>query len=270
MSPTQSRFFFAGFTLVMSFVVINAHRQTPRVATAVSASAVSATAPAARPLAATTAATTAVLAPVGEPRGKSAEDSGLPDAKTQGPHAAQEPIKLAAVGEPVRIPTRLPNAAMVGQLPLPSVVDADVETIRRLQKDLVDAGYGPLVVNGAAGPLTRAAVMAFEYDHAMALTGEASERILKRLAAVGGPAQPAEPDQRRISTQEAEQVVLIVQKSLQSLGTSLTVDGRLGPETEAAIRSFETAHGLKVTGRVSAGLFGVLGRAVARSRGDGG
>ena len=57
----------------------------------------------------------------------------------------------------------------------------DAETVRAIQRELKLRGYGPVPVNGTIGLATRAAIMAFEHDHGMALSAEASERLLKRI-----------------------------------------------------------------------------------------
>ena len=41
-----------------------------------------------------------------------------------------------------------------------------------------------------------------------------------------------------------------VQQSLNSNGAALTVDGKWGPKTAAAVKDFQKAHGLKPTGRL--------------------
>jgi peptidoglycan hydrolase-like protein with peptidoglycan-binding domain len=40
------------------------------------------------------------------------------------------------------------------------------------------------------------------------------------------------------------------QTALNKQGANLTVDGRLGPKTREAIKTFQTAHGLKATGKL--------------------
>jgi peptidoglycan hydrolase-like protein with peptidoglycan-binding domain len=41
-----------------------------------------------------------------------------------------------------------------------------------------------------------------------------------------------------------------LQTALNANGAQLTVDGKMGPKTSAAVTSFQQAHGLKVTGRI--------------------
>jgi peptidoglycan hydrolase-like protein with peptidoglycan-binding domain len=41
-----------------------------------------------------------------------------------------------------------------------------------------------------------------------------------------------------------------VQQSLNSNGAALTVDGKWGPKTTAAVKDFQKAHGLKATGHL--------------------
>jgi peptidoglycan hydrolase-like protein with peptidoglycan-binding domain len=62
-------------------------------------------------------------------------------------------------------------------------------------------------------------------------------------------------------------VVRTVQHSLTTLGYEPgRIDGRIGDDTERAIRAFESALNVQQTGRVSAELFSLLARAMgARS-----
>jgi peptidoglycan hydrolase-like protein with peptidoglycan-binding domain len=41
-----------------------------------------------------------------------------------------------------------------------------------------------------------------------------------------------------------------LQTALNANGATLTVDGKMGPQTSAALTAFQQAHGLKVTGRI--------------------
>jgi len=48
----------------------------------------------------------------------------------------------------------------------------------------------------------------------------------------------------------AHKRVANVQQALNTAGAKLTVDGKWGPRTEAALKQFQQQHGLKVTGRL--------------------
>jgi len=49
------------------------------------------------------------------------------------------------------------------------------------------------------------------------------------------------------------------QEALNKQGATLTVDGKSGPETRAAIEAFQKAHGLKATGRLNKPTRAALG-----------
>src|SRR5215831_5952406 len=138
----------------------------------------------------------------------------------------------------------------------------DAETVRAIQRELKLHGYGPVPVNGTMGLATRAAIMAFEHDHGMALSAEASERLLKRI--VLGAAEPADATRvadRGASARTAE-VIRSVQQWLAALGYQPgQTDGRLGEETVTAIREFEVDKGMVPRGRISAELVGRLNEA---------
>jgi hypothetical protein len=147
----------------------------------------------------------------------------------------------------------------------PSQIDAmaagpdevtDAETVRAIQRELKQRGYGPVPFDGAIGLVMRAAIMAFEHDHGMALTGEASERLLKHM--VLGAVEPANVSHTgvdRVASAHAVEVIRSVQQRLAALGYAPGhVDGRLGEETVKAIREFEMDKGMVPRGRVSAEL----------------
>ncbi|MEP3280159.1 MAG: peptidoglycan-binding domain-containing protein [Stappiaceae bacterium] len=58
--------------------------------------------------------------------------------------------------------------------------------IRLLQQTLADMGYGPLKVDGVMGSQTSSAIQRFELDRGMPITGEPSDRLIKKLKSVGG------------------------------------------------------------------------------------
>src|SRR5439155_6364021 len=95
----------------------------------------------------------------------------------------------------------------------------------------------------------------------MALSGEASDRLLERILL--GAAEPARadgsgaggPGAAKVRSGHAEQVIRSVQQWLAALGYQPgRIDGRPGEETVKAIRDFEMDKGLVPRGRVSAEL----------------
>jgi peptidoglycan hydrolase-like protein with peptidoglycan-binding domain len=133
---------------------------------------------------------------------------------------------------------------------------AGPDTIRAIQRELRQRGYGNLVSDGTLRPPTRAAIMAYEYDNGLVLTGQASEGLLTRILFGGSPA--AEPA-GKVGSAEAVELVRFVQQSLAALGYQPgPADGQLKAETVRAIREFEMDKGLVPKGRVSAELMAQL------------
>ncbi len=143
----------------------------------------------------------------------------------------------------------------------PPLSESDKDLVAAIKLELKSRGYG---VGDSPADLdlqARAAIIAFEADQNLRLTGEASEPLLHRLllggsgheAPGGGPPAP-----------RAAEVIRSVQASLRRSGhAQVAVDGRMSPETAEAIRTFERSQGMKITGRVSGDLVAKL-RHVAR------
>ena len=161
----------------------------------------------------------------------------------------------------LRIARFAPDLGKIDPAPGEPDDSADAETIRAIQRELKLRGYGPVPGDGVIGLTTRAAIMAFEHDHAMALSGEASERLLKRiLLGAADPAGADIPGAGRVGSNNAEQVIRSVQQWLAALGYQPgRIDGRPGEETVRAIRDFEMDKGLVPRGRISAELVVRLG-----------
>jgi peptidoglycan hydrolase-like protein with peptidoglycan-binding domain len=130
--------------------------------------------------------------------------------------------------------------------------EGDIEAVRSIQRELKRRGYGPLVTDGIMRPASRAAVMAFEHEHRLPLTGEATQALLKHLVFGVSPAvQTAGGPQ--VQSAHAAPLVRDVQRLLAARGYRPgAIDGRLSAETVRAIRVFETDHGLEPKGRISA------------------
>ena len=70
----------------------------------------------------------------------------------------------------LRIARFAPDPGKIDPAPAGPDDTADAETIRAIQRELKLRGYGPVAGDGAMGLTTRAAIMAFEHDHGMALS----------------------------------------------------------------------------------------------------
>src|SRR6185369_9761772 len=95
-----------------------------------------------------------------------------------------------------------PDSAVLDELPAASEpAEENSETIRAIQRELRQREYGLLVSDGVMRPVTRAAIMAYEHDQGLPLTGEANEALLKRLLlGVSLTADPPVATARKVAT----------------------------------------------------------------------
>lgn len=135
----------------------------------------------------------------------------------------------------------------------PPAATAPAVFVREVQAALAARGYQPGPADGNAGPMTRAAILAFEHDHGLAATAEAGDAV---LSALRGAARPVPGGARwQKPTEAASSLVRAVQQHLIASGyLKGHPSGLPDAPTIAAIRAFETAHQLAPTGRVSAPL----------------
>lgn len=142
-----------------------------------------------------------------------------------------------------------------------------VELTRAIQRELNGRGYESGMADGLVGPVTRAAIMAFEYDCGLALTGQPTNALLKQILLGSGAATPARRENIPVQSAEAEALIGSVQVSLAKLGYKPgPINGRLGPSTSRAIRKFEADQGLPASGRISGPLISRLARIAAKRR----
>jgi len=167
-----------------------------------------------------------------------------------------------------------PQSGMAGRLasalrsdtPAAQPIAGDqAEIVRAVQRELQARGYFPVAHDGVVGMVTRAAIMAFEHDNGLPLTGEPSEDLLKRIL-LGTAAVPAsEPSKEKRAP--ADTILRSVQQTLSGLGYDTgKADGRLGDDTQRAIREFETDNKMPETGRVSAQLVMRLAKLAGSSK----
>lgn len=145
--------------------------------------------------------------------------------------------------------------------------DDTFRVTRAIQRELKSRGYDSGAADGVPGVVTRAAIMAFESDHGLPLTGQPSEKLLKYILLGVDRGAANTSDAGRVQTTVAEDVIRSVQVSLAKLGYRPgRINGALGPSTKMAIRAFEADQALPQTGRVSGPLVAKLGRLAGGGR----
>lgn len=168
------------------------------------------------------------------------------------PPAQEEAVREAAAPPPPRAPE--PAAETVTE------VEETPEVVRGIQRELHALGYETGAIDGKPGIVTRASIIAYEYDRGLPLVGAADDKIFKRIVLSGGavPSTPPAPS-AAVPAPRAQAVIRTVQQWLAGLGYDTgKIDGRLNETTVSAIRKFEAAQRLPVTGRVSGALVGRL------------
>ncbi len=103
---------------------------------------------------------------------------------------------------------------------------------------LLTAQGASLTVDGQFGSATAAAVSAFQSAHGLSADGIVGTTTWQALAGT-------------VQQGSAVAAVQAVQDELVDHGFPLTVDGQFGPATAAAVRAFQTAHGLSADGVVA-------------------
>ncbi len=206
----------------------------------------------------------AARAVVERPTAPGPKDAGRKKGDTaRGERAGPRWPGSSSADTPLRIARFAPDQARLDSVPDTNQDSASSKSIAAIQRELDARGYGPLASDGVIGIGTRAAIMAFEHDNGLTLTGEASEALLKRIL-FGGAAGLEPAGAPKTKSSEAEQVIRTVQKGLAALGYQVgRVDGRLGEDTVKAIRDFEVDKGLVPKGRISAELLAQLSEAAA-------
>ena len=116
--------------------------------------------------------------------------------------------------------------------------------VRVVQRDLEAGGYPPGHVDGFYGPRTRHALVAFQAAHGLQVDGVVGPRTWAALNEPVLMLGPGAGDQAG-----GENVVRSLQRRLAAAGNSPgPIDGRYGVLTESAVRQFQRAHGLPLTG----------------------
>ncbi len=143
-----------------------------------------------------------------------------------------------------------------------ALAPAQVTTVRAIQRELTGRGYQAGQVDGIAGLMTRAAIMAFEYDQGLVLTAKPTQAVLQQIVLGQRPSGPVARKLRPKYNLHAKRVIDTIQRRLVRLGYMRSPRGSLlSEDTERAIREFEMDQGLVATGRISGKLVAALARA---------
>jgi hypothetical protein len=156
---------------------------------------------------------------------------------------------------PAAPPVQTPEAQSAVSQPVPSqpshvqppAEPAPLRILVALQRELGRHGYAGQLQAQANG--LRLAVLAYEFDNSLPLTGEPTEGMLKHVlfdlnqAPRGAFADRAEANPR---------LVIEIQKALLGLGFFRgALSGRMDPWTSEAVKDFERHRGLMLTGRLT-------------------
>lgn len=127
---------------------------------------------------------------------------------------------------------------------------ATSSTVLEVQRELNQRGYSAGPSDGLMGARTREAIYAYQREHDLLVDGQASTALLSHLRSTTRSRTPAAPPPA-----SAVQPVGEIQEALRSLGYPVGRSSqRITDETRAAIRSYESDHGLLMSGEPSAEL----------------
>jgi peptidoglycan hydrolase-like protein with peptidoglycan-binding domain len=141
-------------------------------------------------------------------------------------------------------------------------------SVRHIQRRLRDAGYYKGSIDGNAGPETRAALRRFQRDKGLRATGMLTHHRMMSVVTIKRSHGQASRSivtsvhacTRCMHEMHSRTTLRNAQRMLRTGGYYKgRVDGIAGPETHAAIRRFQRANGLTVTGRLNPGTMSKLG-----------
>jgi len=149
-----------------------------------------------------------------------------------------------------------------GATPDSSEENKRIDLLRALRRELSAQNYFPgRSVSGVVDAMTMGAIMAFQHDHDLPMTGKPSNELLKNIL-FGGAAGEGRSENRPYKRAHPSRLIAEIQGTLSALGLyEGKIDGVLREAGQQSVRRFEGARGLPVSGRVSGLLVQELKRA---------
>jgi len=131
--------------------------------------------------------------------------------------------------------------------------------VRVLQQRLAAAGFPAGPIDGRYGPLTSAATVDFQSSHALQVDGIAGPQTWAALSPATLVLTPGAGDEPG-----GAELVRALQRDLASAGFAPgPIDGRYGPLTQHAVRRFQAARGLRVSGTAGPQTLALLPKSAA-------
>lgn len=193
---------------------------------------------------------------------KGLEVTGTFNASTRAALFGQSSAAVAAKANAK--PQNRPTAAVTQQSPQPLQRGDSGNRVVVLQRRLQDLGYYDGGINGRFNNLTEAAVLRFQQDKGLAVTGVVNAQTVEQIN--NSRAEPVEPQdfnnpiQLGLQRGSSGSAVRELQQRLQAFNTfDGEIDGAFGPRTEAALVRFQQANGLAPTGGVDEQTRDLLG-----------
>jgi len=116
---------------------------------------------------------------------KSAEPKAS-DTKVADPKAADVMTNLAVKSTVAPVAAAPPANVMRPPASIPTAQTAGARRVAAVQRALTEYGYGQLKPTGAIGADTQAAILKFERDRKLPVTGQMSDRLVRELTAMIG------------------------------------------------------------------------------------
>lgn len=114
-----------------------------------------------------------------------------------------------------------------------------------------------ITADGVFGPQTERAVLSFQRSHGVPATGVVGPLTRAALGSGGGSGSTSTGTSDSTTASPVTATISQVRAIQRQLGVA--VDGIIGPQTRAAIRSYEAAHGLSADGQPDSQLLSSLG-----------